>query len=283
MRSTIRSSFPQYGTVRSHVQVIDRAVRLLGLLGEADEPIALSELAAQAELSRSTTRRILGALEAHGICERPQEGRYRLGMRVFELGKAFERQLDVRDRARPALVRLSGLTSLTAYLCVAEHDRAVCIDRVDGRFAHSLQLRVGGFFPLHVGAAPKALLAFSGKSELDSYLDTLFENASEVNQGLNRTTRADLTEALRLIRLRGWSIAEEEVSIGATALGAPIWDHTECVIAAISLGGLTPHFAGERKAQLLAHLTDAAKEISAILGFTSGDQADPAGLTAEAS
>jgi DNA-binding IclR family transcriptional regulator len=266
----------------SQIQVIDRAVGLMRVLAEADEPQGLREIARRATLSPSTTRRILASLCHHQLCEQTPEGAYRLGLALFELGTRVEADLDIRTRSLPVLKRLSEESHLTAFVCVQRDDRVIAIERVDGRYAFSLALTVGGSLPLNVGAAPRALLAHMPEDEVVELL------AAEPPQPLTEATllgTEDILADMRLTRERGYVISDEDVTPGVAALGMPVFGHvfSDRPVAAISVAGLVPQVLGEDFEQLLGQLREAADEISRELGHgLSADRPEPAGSAPEA-
>jgi DNA-binding IclR family transcriptional regulator len=258
----------------SAIQVIDRAVVLLRVLHGSEQPLGLSEIATRASLSKSTTRRILASLEGNGLCEREDAG-YRLGLGLLELGMAVRDRLDLRARSRQHLEGLAARTSLTIYLCIRQDDRAVCIERLDGRYADSLALRLGGSLPLHVGGAPRALLAHLPQEELADYLDRHETDLAGRTDHTLRTPEAIVADA-ELVRRRGFSVADEDVADGTSSVGAPVFDHSGDVVAALSVSGLAAHVTGDRLDELAALATETAAAISLALGFTA-----PTGATSE--
>jgi DNA-binding IclR family transcriptional regulator len=146
---------------------------------------------------------------------------------------------------------------------------AVCIERIDGKRVNLLALSLGGSLPLHAGAASRALLAFEPPSFWDEYLDS---HEPEALTAKTPRRREELIAELRATRERGYSISDEDVTPGIAAVGAPIFDHTGKVRAALSFGGMRDHvFADSSRAIELA--CDGAAEISRALGH---DAAQPA-------
>jgi DNA-binding IclR family transcriptional regulator len=266
--TTKRTIVPQYGIVHdsgSDIQVIDRAVTLMRALAADDEPVGLRELARRTELSPSTTRRILASLCHHRFCEQDEDGSYRLGLALFELGSRVESDLDLRSRSLPALKRLSENSHLTAFICVQREERVIAIERVDGRYAFSLALTIGGSLPLYAGAASRALLAYLPEEEA---LCLLRQSPPKAFTERTLVAEGDLLADMREVRERGYAISDEDVTPGVAALGMPVFGHgsDELPVAAISVAGLVPQVLGDAEEGLVAHLREAAEEISRELG-----------------
>jgi len=247
------------------IQVLDRAVALMRALAESGEPQRLRDLAERSQLSPSTTRRILASLCQHQLCEQTEDGTYRLGLALFELGRRVEADLDIRSRSLPALKRLSDTSHLTAFICVQRDEWAIAIERVDGRYAFSLALTVGGSLPLHAGAAPRALLAYLQEDEV---LRLLAQHPPERFTERTLVTEAEVLEDMRLTRERGYAISDEDVTPGVAAIGMPVFGHLgpDRPVAAISIAGLVPQVLGDGFDTLLGRLREAAEEISRELG-----------------
>ena len=88
---------------------------------------------------------------------------------MLSLGNDLIRRLDIRRASLPVLKRIHEATGETTFLCVRHGTRAVCIERIDGVRVNSRVLRLGRSLPLHVGAAPRALLAFEDREGWDEY------------------------------------------------------------------------------------------------------------------
>ncbi len=130
---------------------------------------------------------------------------FRLGLRLFHLGAAVGRRLEVRRAARAALDELHHATEETVYLCIRRGDDALCVDRIDGLWVQSLTLQLGETLPLHLGAASRALLAHQPAAFIDDYLqrtplERLTERTPATRAALQRELRA--TSDARLCRQR---------------------------------------------------------------------------------
>jgi DNA-binding IclR family transcriptional regulator len=255
----------------SQIQVIDRAVGLMRELSRADGPVGLRDLSRRVGLSPSTTRRILASLAHHGLCEQTPEGTYRLGLVLFELGSKVEADLDIRTRSLPALQHLVDQSHLTAFICIQRDDRAIAIERVDGRYAFSLALTVGGSLPLHAGAASRALLAWLPEDEALRLLDA---SPREAFTERTLTEPDEILADMREVRERGYAISDADVTPGVAAIGMPVFGHLDedLPVAAVSIAGLHPQVLGAERERLIGLLREAAEEISRELGHGLGEK-----------
>ena len=139
----------------SGVGVLDKAVLVLESL-EAG-PLTLNDLAHTSSLPRATAYRLAVALEKHGLAARDAEGRFRLGDRLADLGRAAEGGQRLSAAAAPALAALRDETSESTQLYIADGDRRVCVAATES--PHSLRtiVAVGAALPMDRGSAAKAL------------------------------------------------------------------------------------------------------------------------------
>jgi DNA-binding IclR family transcriptional regulator len=244
------------------VSVLAKAIALLDCLAREPEatPARLAELIGE---PRSTVYRLLRNLQVLDLVEPGRRrGTYVLTLKLFRLGSTVVSRFDERQAALPVMERIHELLGETTFLCVRRGDEAVCIERIDGARVNLLALSLGGSLPLHVGSAPRALLAFEPPARWEDYLD---DRKLEPLTPKTPVTRDAVIEELRATRERGYAISDEDVTPGVGSVGAPIFDHTARVRAALSVGGIRDLVLadGSRTSELVC---DGAAAISRALG-----------------
>ncbi len=257
---------PERDTVpeRYRIQAIERAVALLNSF-TADEPeLGVTELAGRVGLHKSTVHRFMVNLEAGGFVERsPRSGRYRLGLRVLELGGLVMQRMNLWEEALPFLEELVGDTGETGHLAVLEDGEAIYIERVEARRALRINAAVGTGYPAHATNLGKVLLADLPPTSVGRIVE---------KRGLARftpntiTTRLALDEELERIREQGFGIDDEEYDEGLRCIGAPVFDHSGRAIAALGIGGPANRVTPERVEPLAERVLRAAGGLSRRLG-----------------
>lgn len=256
------------------VKVLGKAARLLDVLAENPDQTAPS-LAQQLGEPRPTVYRLVQDLMALGYVEQgARRGTYRLGIELFRLGSLVGLRLDVRESAAPVMNDIHRATEETVYLMVRRHNQAVCIDRVEGLHIRSMALHLGGSLPLHLGAGPRVLLAYQPREYWDAYLT---EEPLVSMTPRSPTSRAGILALLEEIVHQGYAVSDEDVTLGISSVGAPVFDHTGQVHAALSVGGLRSAVLGDGGERAVRLVTEGAAEVSRKMGYT-GD----AGLEAQA-
>src|SRR4051794_32857578 len=147
-------------------------------------------------------------LERYKLIEKnSQTGRYRLGLKLFELGTRAVSQLDLRERARPFLERVVLETGETVHLCIYDDGEVVYVDKVEPARSVRLASSVGRRNPAYCTAVGKAIMAFLPEEQVE---DAVHKHGL---RSLTRKTVSTLTELkteLEIIRERGYALDDEE-------------------------------------------------------------------------
>ena len=246
------------------VQVLGKVALIFDALAEEQE-VTAGRLADVTGEPRSTIYRLLASLQGLDMVEPgSRRGTYQLGLELLRLGSAVVARFDERQAALPVMERLHEETEETVFLCIRRGYEAVCIERIDGRWVQSMALRLGGSLPLHVGAAPRALLAFEPRDFWEEYVRRV-----ELRPFTRRTpvSKTALFRALEEVSADGYSISDGDVVVGMAAVAAPIFDHRGRVCAALSMSGPKPAILGENAATSCALILDATANVSRALGY----------------
>lgn len=210
-------------------QAVDRATSLLIAILNSPEPPLLSELARQLGLPKSTTSRILGALERQGLVRRDRNSAYLGGEVLLKFASTQNKDASIISRMRPVLEALAEKTSETVNLAVPGVEDLRLIDQVDAKHLLGATNWIGRSVPYHASALGKVLLAFGGATVPTGTLQT--KTAKTI------TTRTHLNAELENVRKAGYAIIDNELEDGLVAVAAPVFNHDGKVIAAISISG----------------------------------------------
>jgi DNA-binding IclR family transcriptional regulator len=246
--------------------LLPKVARILDHLSTEGDATA-TELSAALDEPRSSIYRLLKALGDIGwVEETGSRGVWRLGGEMFRLSAAAINRIDERQIARPHLERLHQATEQTVFLCVRNEMRAVCIDRIDGLRVASLALKLGGSLPLHQGASPLVLLAF-GESELWEQWRA-YAVANPLDLATDRTLGSidEVMTALVKVRDQGYAVSDGDLTPGIAAIGAPVFNRNNDLVASVSVSGLREAIVGP-DSNALELVTAAGRSISRSLGF----------------
>ena len=138
---------------------LERAVSVLEALSESDTPLSLAEICQRMGLHKSTAHRSLMVLERSALIERTLENRFRLGLRLYELGNRAVEQIDLRARVYPFFRRLAAEVGETVHLGVLQKTSVVYLDKVEPNRRVCMSSKIGTSNPVYCTSMGKAILA----------------------------------------------------------------------------------------------------------------------------
>jgi DNA-binding IclR family transcriptional regulator len=245
-------------------QAVLRALTLLKAFTDEQPELSLVELAQGADLNKTTTYRLLTALESEGMVARNDDtDAYLLGPEVIVLGGRAMRANNLRAVSRPELEALAQRTRETATVEVLSEGRVLTLDEVSTGYLVGAAQSVGTHWPLHATSTGKVLLAHLPKAKLNRLLQ--FPLAQFTANTI--TTAQILHQELERIRECGYAIANEELEAGFVAIGAPVRNHNGQVVAAISVGGPEARLSQDKQLEFAEVVKQSAGRVSARLGF----------------
>jgi DNA-binding IclR family transcriptional regulator len=245
------------------LQTLKRGLDLLDALDRGAGDPSLTELADRLGESQTVVFRLLRTLEDAGFVERdPRSKRYRVGLRVWEVGSRAMAHAGLLDVARPAILGLARATGETSHLSIVRGTDTVYVDVVDGGEPLRVNADPGMRVPIYLTASGKAILAHREEALVRAV----------VAAGMPRMTPATITTAAQLaarleeIRRTGVSINREERRPDISAVAAPVFDRTGACVAAAGVSGPALRFRGDRLERTVEAVRGAAADISARLG-----------------
>lgn len=246
---------------KNSIQVIGRMTLLLDELSRHSETVALKSLSQATRLHPSTAHRILAALVSAGMVERVEQGSYRLGIRLLELGNLVKARISVREQALPHMRRLHSATGEAVNLSVRHADEIVYVERTSsGRALMRVVNIIGARAPLHVTAVGKIFLLDDGAAGLRAYA----ERTKLPQQTRNTLTSiAALERELEKIRRQGYALDAEEAELGVRCIGAGIRDDAGALVAGLSVSAPVERM----KTAWAALVKDTAGQISHAIGY----------------
>jgi DNA-binding IclR family transcriptional regulator len=241
------------------VEAVERALAVLDVLAEAGEGLGTNEIARRSGVNASSVSRLLATLVAARYVDHDEpSGRYRLGLRLVQLGNAVVAGLGLREAAAPELRRLARATGETATVSVPGEREAVTVDFVQSDASVRSVARVGRPSVAHATAAGKVMLAF-GAAPLPPGRLRRYASRTIVD-------REQLAAELARGRELGWAQAVHEREEDLSALAAPIRGARGELAAILGVQGPASRFRGRSLAAAVEPLLDGARAVSHALG-----------------
>jgi DNA-binding IclR family transcriptional regulator len=234
-----------------------RAVRLLKRFSIDRPEMSLAELSKASGLNKTTTHRLLRALQSEALIDRnPVTGAYCLGAGLMALGVQALASSDLRRRVRPVLRALARETGETATLEVPVEDSMLILDEVAGRHVIGAAGNIGTRWPMHATSTGKAYFAFD-----EGCLERLSEHLKPLTDK-TVTERDAFQTQIADIRRRGFATTVDELEDGFAAVATVIRGPLGDVQGALSLSGPTQRMDAAKRAELGAALCHAAVRLN---------------------
>jgi IclR family pca regulon transcriptional regulator len=254
-------------------QSLERGLAILGCFTPQRSVLGIAEIADDLGMSRSTTHRYVITLVALGFLEQSASRKYRLGLRVTDLGMSALNSTGLREPSRPYLEELRERTSYTANLSVLDGPEILYVERARsfrrGQYKIDLSLRPGSRLPAYCTSMGKVLLANLPEPEQNELIAVMTLKRRGPN---SITSKKALFAELELVLDEGIAVNDEELAKGLVSIACPVRNESQEVVAAINLAAHTSMISSvEMVDQLLPHLLATADNISARLGYRFED------------
>jgi DNA-binding IclR family transcriptional regulator len=239
-------------------QAVDRAARLLSEVVHAADPVTFTELAEVTGLAKSTTSRLLLALERNHLVRRDDHGRFLPGEMFVSFAWRGGADTSLVAVAQPFLDSLGKATGETINLGVAAGNAVEQIAQVDCTYLIGGTNWIGRPVPLHASGIGKVLLAY-GAAKL---------RGGELERCTDKTITSEgaLRAELAAVRARGYAVTDEELERGLIAFAAPVFRYDGTVVAALSVSAPTTRMTREAATNAARHCVEEAAALSAALG-----------------
>ncbi|MCF6524558.1 IclR family transcriptional regulator [Streptomyces sp. JJ36] len=248
------------------VPAVSRALDILELFLDGDGTLSPPEITRKLDLPRTTVHELVSTLTARGYLTPAsgQPGRYRLGVRNYQLGSQYAEQLDLAAEGQQVAFDVAQTCGETVHVAILEDTDVIYIAKVDSTHAVRMVSAAGRRLPAHCTAVGKMLLAMLPPQELDARIpdDRPLRAMTENSITAPRELRRHLAE----VRRRGVAVEEKESNPDVSCVAAPVRDAAGEVVAALSISVPTIRWARERRPGLEELAVKGAGELSGRLG-----------------
>lgn len=240
------------------VRAVDRALDILLCFSKAEGGLALSDIARQVNLHKSTVYRLLLSLQVKGFVRKESgSDRYLLGWSVLELLSSLHQSDELSALALPEMTRLRDVTGETVSLYVRSALDRVRIQSVESHQPVRNVGTIGRRYPLSVGASGKVLLAYA-----DSGVRAAVFASDALPEDFDRD---ELLAQLSTIRSDGYAISIQERDVSAAALAVPVFGRDQQIAAALAVSGPVSRFTPQHMLDSVELVQRAASFITKLL------------------
>lgn len=244
------------------IQSVGRAIEILKCFEDKPE-LGVSEISRMMDLHKSTTFGLIATLEAYKLLEKnEQNNKYRLGIELFTLGSRV--QSDLKSIAAPYLADLVKTYEETAHLVIRDKYEVLYLDKIESTHSMRICSRVGDRLPMYCTGVGKVILANLSEDEFKDIFDNIELKKTSIN---TISDKEELIKHLQIVRDKGFAEDLEEIEAGLNCVAAPVFDHTNKVVAAISVAGPAVRMTDEIRQKIAETLVGYTNEISKKLGY----------------
>lgn len=248
---------------------VAKAMELLQILAGAGKELSLKEISAQCGYPKSTVFGLLTTMRAYGVVAQTPEGRYSLGLRLFEYGCQVERSWDISQVARPYMEHLSRKTGASVMLSICEGTTAITLDQVQARDKLRIVSDAGARLPVYCTSQGKVFLAYRPPQEAERLLRQLTMTQFTPH---TVTDVQLLTKELAQCRIDGYAIENGEYKIGLRSISAPVYTVDGIVKYAVGVIGMFRSTHSEEFRAAIEEVCSTASMISAALGYRKQEE-----------
>lgn len=247
-------------TIRS----VAKAMELLQLLSDAGEAMTLTAISERAGLPKSTVFGLLTTMRDYDVITQHADGKYALGLRLFEYGCRASAFWNISSLARPYLEHLVNETGASAMLSTYENGHIVALDQAEGRDSLRIVSAPGARLPLHCTSQGKIVLACMSESEAAA----LLARAPLTPYTPHTETDANaLLASLPTCREAGFAVENGEYKIGLRSISAPVFTGGGALKYVVSVLGMFRSVHSDEFAHAERAVVAAGQMLSAALGY----------------
>jgi len=246
---------------KERIKSIDKALDLLEFLSVHEQEIGILEISHRLNIGLSTVHRILSTLKSRDyIIQNQKTAKYRLGIKLFELGCEVQSTKNLIKTTRPYLRKLSAITNETANLAILEGKEVIYLDTIESSETLRTEIVQGTRIAAHCTALGKVLLTFLPDSDFEQLYGNNEPIISLTPQSIS--SLGELKKELKNVKERGYALDMEEYKIGINCVGVPIFNKNGETVAAISITGPASRFTLDKMEDAKNQMMIISREIS---------------------
>ncbi|MFC5587359.1 IclR family transcriptional regulator [Sporosarcina soli] len=242
---------------------IENALRILKAFSMDSPELRVTDLAKELNLAKSTVHRLLTTMAGEGfVFKDPRSSAYSLGVSVLSLTNIVHSQLHILEDATPLLNMLTEKTGESSHIAILEGNEVIYLQKIESEYASRITTHIGRRNPVHCTGSGQAILAFEKEEVIEQLLSEPLQRFTE-----NTITAADkLQQRLHEVKQLGYVVNREEFEKKIIAIGAPIFNEKEEVIASVNITGPVVRLEQRAKQQQsIAEVVHTAKRITELI------------------
>ena len=244
---------------------IRKALQILQTFSADRSELGVTEISRLLGVHKSSISRIIATLASEGFLEKnPDNGRYRLGFKLLDLGNLVLGRYDLRNYAAPFMEELARRTREVIHLSILDKNQIVYLDKKGEGQALTVGTKIGGRNPAHASSMGKVLLSGLPPHELK---EALSMEPLAASTPFTITKVPALLIELEKVKRQGFALDNEESFPGIRCVAAPLYDRTGKMVAALSVTAPRQRMSQERLKEIREMVVGTARSISRRIGM----------------
>ncbi len=253
------------GREPGQVQSVRKAMDLLACLAGAGAPLSLGELSRRTGMPKATVHGLLAAMRASAVVEQSgEDGKYRLGIRLFEYGCTVSRSWNVLEAAVDPMRHVAEETGESVSIAALDRGDVLILDSANARSNFRVVSERGARLPVHCTSQGKLLLAYLPPAQRRSLLRECDFAAYTPH---SHTSSQALESEMEQILASGYAVENGELRIGLRSVSAPVFDVKGTAAYAVCVVGMFRRVDSPELEHATALVLEAARRISFDLGY----------------
>ena len=241
------------------IQSVAKAMKLLDILAASTGPLSLAEISSMTGWPKSTIHGLLSTMRETSVVAQDTEGRYMLGIRLFEYGCTLSNSWTIIETAKPFIQHVSYHTGEAMFLSILDRGEVITLDRAENRIGLPMSAEMGCRLPVHCTSQGKLFLSYMTEQEQEALLSRT-ELCPYTQHTI--TTKSQLQKEFDKIKKQGYAIENGEYKVGLRSVAAPIFDAEGNVRYAIGIIGMFRQLETERFERAVQVVRETAAKIS---------------------
>ena len=246
------------------IHSVAKAIRLLDILTEKGQSVSLTELYQLTGWPKSTIHGLLSTMRESGLIEQMPNGRYWLGIHLFEYGCAVSNSWDIRDIAKPHMQSACQELGESVFLSVLDKGAVVTLAEEESHASLRVVSEIGARLPIHCTSQGKLFLANVSQAECRRILTHTELKAYTPH---TFTTPEQFFPELSRIREQGYAVENGEYKTGLWSVSAPVRDADGEVRYAVGCVGMSHQVQTDEYMQTIRLMCDTAEKVSRAIGY----------------
>jgi DNA-binding IclR family transcriptional regulator len=246
------------------LQSVERALRVVEVLVHEARPMSVREISEAIGINRTTAHRLVATLCSAGWTERAPDGRFQLSVKFLAIGHVVNHQRHFLDEIRPELIRISQATRETVHVGVLDGFEVLHVDKIETLERMGVSSRIGTRGAVHSTSLGMAIMAAQDDETIERYI----VGASTLPEPLGFTDTERFRRLVEETRGRGFSLDDEDDSIGVRCIGVAVRGPDSNPLFAISITGPSPRFTRDAAMRYGPELAGTGERLSQHFGYS---------------